>query len=251
MSAVPGWYPDPAQPGRLRLWDGNGWTAQTSGPPPAVHAAPAFSGGQTSVLQRPGPPTTPPRRPSRPGLPGWLIGLTAVAVIAIIAGAALLVFGDKTTKAGASVSAQPTSSPNTTAASCQTSVPPGASAAAAAYVHALNEAAPSWTAESAKLAAEDGYPHLSDMAPQAAADAIFLTYLRQIQFPAADVATADRLMGAVTAYRNLLLADEQNFALFDEQTAQRQEITAIRSAASTQLRSLLGLPAAVCSYRRP
>lgn len=35
-----GWYPDPATPGILRLWDGNTWTIHTSAPTPAASAPP-------------------------------------------------------------------------------------------------------------------------------------------------------------------------------------------------------------------
>ncbi|MCW2546028.1 MAG: hypothetical protein JWN96_488 [Mycobacterium sp.] len=40
MSAVPGWYPDPAGSTDLRFWDGEAWSAQT-GPPAAAAVPPA------------------------------------------------------------------------------------------------------------------------------------------------------------------------------------------------------------------
>jgi hypothetical protein len=41
-SGVPaGWYPDPANPGGQRFWDGNAWTHDVSGPAEPAPAAPA------------------------------------------------------------------------------------------------------------------------------------------------------------------------------------------------------------------
>jgi hypothetical protein len=39
MSQAPGWYPDPAQPGALRWWDGSQWSEHSApaGPPPPVY----------------------------------------------------------------------------------------------------------------------------------------------------------------------------------------------------------------------
>lgn len=43
---APGWYPDPAQPGAVRWWDGNGWSEHSApaGPPVPVY------GGETEGL---------------------------------------------------------------------------------------------------------------------------------------------------------------------------------------------------------
>lgn len=45
MSALPpaGWYPDTAQPGVQRYWDGTGWTAHTAPLPPAAPAGPRLA----------------------------------------------------------------------------------------------------------------------------------------------------------------------------------------------------------------
>jgi hypothetical protein len=191
-------------------------------------------------------------------VPAWLIGLAVVVVAAIVAGVIWGIPGGKGTKSntagGSSHNAvtgtQPVPLPSA-GPGCPNLLPAGASPAATAYVHALNMAAPSWAAVSAKLAAEGRYTHLSDLAPQAAADQSFLTYLRQITFPAGEVATANTLISAVARYRDMLLAEAKDFSLFDQQSAERQRITDIRSAASSQLRAELGLPQTTCGYWRP
>lgn len=250
MSAVPGWYPDPAQPDRLRYWDGSGWTMQTSARAVVEDAASGFNRTQTAVLPRTMPRSSPHRQPAKPGPAGWLIVLGALVTAALAVGIAVLVSGGNSRKPSTAVTAPPAAT-TPTVAGCPNPLPASASPAAVAYVHALNMAAPGWAAVSAKLAAENRYPHLSDMAPEIAADGTFLTYLRQIHFPAGDVATATKLINAITAYRSLLTAAQQNWPLFDQQASQRQQVTDARSAASSQLRTLLGLPQAVCGYWRP
>jgi hypothetical protein len=47
-----GWYPDPANSGMLRWWNGRQWTDHLEYPRPEVHTAPN-NGALASVLQRP------------------------------------------------------------------------------------------------------------------------------------------------------------------------------------------------------
>jgi hypothetical protein len=49
-----GWYPDPANSGMLRWWNGRQWTDHLEYPRPEVHtASKQGSGALASVLQRP------------------------------------------------------------------------------------------------------------------------------------------------------------------------------------------------------
>jgi hypothetical protein len=249
MSPVPGWYPDPAHSGRLRLWDGGDWTTQTSEPTVFTGAASGFSSGQTSVMQRAPFALPPGRPPSRSGFPRWLIAVAAVVGCAVLAGIIWSV--SVHVSVSSSADPQPQSPATTTGPGCPNPIPEGASPAAAGYLQALDAARPNWSAISTKLYAENRHPHLSDMAPQVAADGIFLDALQRISFPAEAKSTANQLMYYVSAYRSLLLSDEDDFSLFDQQTAQRQQITDARSAASSRLRALLGLPQATCGYWRP
>jgi hypothetical protein len=47
-----GWYPDPANSGMLRWWNGRAWTDHLEYPRPEVQPA-LKTGSSTSVLQRP------------------------------------------------------------------------------------------------------------------------------------------------------------------------------------------------------
>ena len=49
----PGWYPDPAGTGRLRWWDGSGWTDQFSTPQQGMYAGPNTAGPYAANLYAP------------------------------------------------------------------------------------------------------------------------------------------------------------------------------------------------------
>lgn len=106
---IPGWYPDPADPSQLRLWDGTAWTDQTQ-PAPTPPPDPV-----DPIDTPPAPPPPLPQadrsatKPPTGGLNGLLRGLdrsriiTAIAVvvtiIAIIASIALLASDDDASSA--------------------------------------------------------------------------------------------------------------------------------------------------------
>lgn len=81
-----GWFPDPEEPGRLRMWDGAAWTSLTkypsvddvvSGPPPSG-PLPAPSSALAAPAQRPATRPSPRPAPSRPApAPGPLSAQTA------------------------------------------------------------------------------------------------------------------------------------------------------------------------------
>jgi hypothetical protein len=252
MSVVPGWYPDPAQPSRLRLWDGSDWTKQTmQAGDSAAFTGPTSgaAGGPAVPKELPSAPSS-PRRPLKAGSARWITAAAVVVVGALIVGIVWGAIGGSSKKATPAATASPASTV-APAAGCTNPVPVGALPAAVDYLKALEAARPSWAAVSAKLSAQNRVAVASDMAPAAAAEGIYLTALRRISFPAADVAAAQQLMTAVAQYRNLLLSDAKNFALFAKQSPQRLVITAARSTATSRLRTQLGLPAATCDYLRP
>ena len=51
-SPEPGWYPDPTATGHLRLWDGEGWTAQTRPFNPVPASAPSPDPAHTARRRR-------------------------------------------------------------------------------------------------------------------------------------------------------------------------------------------------------
>jgi uncharacterized RDD family membrane protein YckC len=70
----PGWYPDPADPGVKRYWDGEGWVGEpvpagAEPPPAAVKTQPTVS--QPPSTAPPRAPAAPPPSPAAPP-PGWV-----------------------------------------------------------------------------------------------------------------------------------------------------------------------------------
>jgi len=64
MSVTPGWYPDPADPGTTRYWDGEGWADQAVGTQSAEPPSPA----QIQPVTPPMPPYPPMKAPLQPPL---------------------------------------------------------------------------------------------------------------------------------------------------------------------------------------
>ncbi|MGC5168195.1 GmrSD restriction endonuclease domain-containing protein [Luteimicrobium sp. DT211] len=101
MSLPPaGWYADPAEPGRVRWWDGSRWTDQArpaappdavrqddgptpdDGPPPDLMGPTASREHPPGSAPAPRPPTAAPRR-ARPTLWPWLVAVGAVLLGAL------------------------------------------------------------------------------------------------------------------------------------------------------------------------
>jgi hypothetical protein len=59
-SPAPGWYPDPAQSGGTRWWDGQAWTEQVAAPPaPPAWGQQPHGGQQWAPAGQPGGATAP------------------------------------------------------------------------------------------------------------------------------------------------------------------------------------------------
>jgi uncharacterized RDD family membrane protein YckC len=69
MSVAPGWYPDPADPGTTRYWDGEGWADQQTTTAPKAETPPVAVPGPPAM----GPPPTNAYQPVKP--PWWPEGL--------------------------------------------------------------------------------------------------------------------------------------------------------------------------------
>jgi hypothetical protein len=83
----PGWYPDPdGAPGRVRWWNGVGWSDVTTpaGPGVAVQHSPALAPQPASASSSGliAPPEPPPTR--RPGRLGWAVGLGILGVVVLV-----------------------------------------------------------------------------------------------------------------------------------------------------------------------
>jgi hypothetical protein len=109
VSAAPGWYPDPAgRPGRLRYWDGQGWSVTTSASP------------QGQPL---GPTPGPPRR--RSPLP-WILAAAAILVVITI----VIILVVRGLIGGTIIDRDPVTSAPPSADICPDAVQPSASPAA-------------------------------------------------------------------------------------------------------------------------
>ncbi|MPV50369.1 DUF2510 domain-containing protein [Pseudactinotalea sp. HY158] len=108
MQEPAGWYPDPAEPERDRLWDGEAWTAYTRTRIPGAEPGPpdltgtsaygylATSAQADSPMATPMPPDDPRRvrdvRMQRMRTAGWyaIIVLIVLALFIVYGGVALI-----------------------------------------------------------------------------------------------------------------------------------------------------------------
>jgi hypothetical protein len=248
--AAPGWYPDPSEPNRLRLWDGNTWTTQTDEQTAFTGPTGGSPGGQAPAPLLTAPTPTPKRRAAKRPSGRWLgAGVIVIAVALIVAVVWGAIGGTDKKKAVT----QPVSALAITPAGCPNPVPVGASKIAVAYLQALNLGNPGWAAVSTAIYAAKGQSTLFDVKQQAAADGVFLQAVQSIKFPATAAPTVKRLMTSVTAYRNLLLSDAKDFRSYasPKQVAQRAKLAKDRAAAANALRVALHLPASTCGYYEP
>lgn len=119
MSA-PGWYPDPADPARLRRWDGHQWTGDVQ--PATGPTATPFNGPGQGPPAGPGAPQfgpypaqpAPGQAPSRPGggLRSWLVVALALLAALAITVVAINVLGNRTTPAGPGIEDSNSASPS-------------------------------------------------------------------------------------------------------------------------------------------
>lgn len=77
MSVAPGWYPDPADPGTTRYWDGEGWAEQPAADKPATEAAAGTPGAAQTTQTAPLPPVAGPAQPGGYSVPGPMPGSVA------------------------------------------------------------------------------------------------------------------------------------------------------------------------------
>src|SRR5512139_1377336 len=80
MSIAPGWYPDPADPGNTRYWDGEGWADQPVPTTADLRAAEAAKAAQEQAARdraamMPGSYPVPPKQLQGEAPPWWPEGI--------------------------------------------------------------------------------------------------------------------------------------------------------------------------------
>lgn len=173
----------------------------------------------------------PPRRSSR-ALP-WLVGLGVLLFVVV------------TTAVAMSVVRQ------THAACGSERAPFGASAAATAYVRAVNASYPDWSAMSNTIRSQDFKVRPDQMVLQLQGDEKFLAALKTIPFSASQRPAADGLITAIEQYDAFVQTASQNPGYLSANQAQDRTLNDARALASSRLRSALRLPLSSCSYNRP
>jgi hypothetical protein len=141
--------------------------------------------------------------------------------------------------------------PADSAASCQESVPPGASPAAAAYLKALNTGYIGWTQVSRSLQAENGEVHLDDLKNEAATDASLILTVQTIKFSGPVAATAKQYIQVVNEYVSQLVTAVDHYGYYSSNHEQFTELGNARQALAQQMRQDLDLPAGKCTVLRP
>lgn len=175
--------------------------------------------------------TPPPRQHSR-ALP-WLITLGVLGFVALMVAVAVPVFRQNHQSCGAE------------------HAPAGASAAAVAYVQAVNASSPEWLAMSSTIAAQGQKVRPEQMTMQLEADRKFVAALKGIQFPQAQQPAAQALISSVEQYDAFVQTASENPGYLNAHQAEDRTVNDDRAAASAELRRELRLPLSRCSYNRP
>lgn len=173
----------------------------------------------------------PPRRSSR-ALP-WLVGLGVLLFIVVMGAIALPVVRQQHVACGSE------------------RAPFGASAAATAYVRAVNASYPEWSAMSRTIRSQDMKVRPDQMVLQLQGDEKFLAALKTIPFSASQRPAADGLITAVEQYDAFVQTASQNPGYLSANQEQDRTLNDARALASSRLRSTLRLPLSSCSYNRP
>jgi Protein of unknown function (DUF2510) len=127
----------------------------------------------------------------------------------------------------------------------------GPSVAATEYLDAVAAAMPEWMRVDATLAAQNGVVYARDIAGELSADATFLGQLQPITFPVVAAGSGQRLITAVQGYDTLIRAGEAGGGYLSAHRTQESALLQQRSAASGELRQVLGLPPSQCTLLRP
>ncbi|WP_263731881.1 hypothetical protein [Cellulomonas sp. SG140] len=173
----------------------------------------------------------PPRRSSR-ALP-WLIGLGVLVFIVVMGAIALPVVRQQHAACGSE------------------RAPFGASAAATAYVRAVNASYPDWSAMSDTIRAQDMKVRPDQMVMQLQGDEKFLAALKTIPFSASQRPAADGLITAIEQYDAFVQTASQNPGYLSANQEQDRTLNDARALASSRLRNALRLPLSSCTYNRP
>lgn len=175
--------------------------------------------------------TPPPRRHSR-ALP-WFITLGVLAFVALMVAVAVLVYRQNHQTCGAE------------------RAPFGASAAAVAYVRAVNASTPEWMSMSSTIQSQDYKVRPEQMVLQLQADEKFVTALKGIAFSPAQQPAAQALITSVEQYDAFVQTASENPGYLNAHQAEDRTLNDNRAAASSELRRVLRLPLSRCTYNRP
>lgn len=210
----------------------------------------------------PGPPASPWQAPAPspgwvPGVPPARRGKRALRIASVLV---FLVLGGfriwlAVTHGAASSSdvrvASNSQGGGLTVAACAASVPAGASAAAFAYVDAVNASLAGRIGLDTTLAAEGGVVHRNDLLTEATLDQQFVSALRTITFPSQTQKDASALMRTVGAYLDLMSRSYAQHGYLAAHAGLDASLDNQRAQEAAQLRNDLGIPASGCVFRRP
>lgn len=206
--------------------------AQQPYQPPAQPGYPPYGSPYQQPYPQGRPYLSPPPRRSSRALP-WLIGLGVLLFIVVMGAIALPVVRQQHAACGSE------------------RAPFGASAAATAYVRAVNASYPDWSAMSDTIRSQGMKVRPDQMVMQLQGDEKFLAALKTIPFSASQRPAADGLITAIEQYDAFVQTASQNPGYLSANQEQDRTLNDARALASSRLRSALRLPLSSCTYNRP